>query len=178
MVVQVRWCRDRATWQPCRSSTSVQTMNINDKLASLGIELAPAPGAKGSYVPTLVVDSFVFVSGMLPLVGDTIPVTGIVGATVSPEEAQAAARQCMINMFSRLATDLGSLDKIAQWVKLTGFVASTPAFTAQPAVMNAASDLVVEVFGEQGRHTRSAVGVSSLPLGTPVEIEAILRLKA
>ena len=81
-------------------------------------------------------------------------------------------------MFSRLATDLGSLDKIAQWVKLTGFVASTPAFTAQPTVMNAASDLAVEVFGEQGKHTRSAVGVSSLPLGTPVEIEAILRLKA
>jgi enamine deaminase RidA (YjgF/YER057c/UK114 family) len=84
----------------------------------------------------------------------------------------------MINMFSRLATDLGSLDKIAQWVKLTGFVASTPEFTAQPTVMNAASDLVVEVFGDLGRHTRSAVGVSSLPLGTPVEIEAILRLKA
>ncbi|MGC9155199.1 MAG: RidA family protein [Ferrimicrobium sp.] len=87
-------------------------------------------------------------------------------------------RQCMINMFSRLATDLGGLERIAQWVKLTGFVASAPGFTAQPTVMNAASDLVVEVFGDRGRHTRSAVGVSSLPLGTPVEIEAILRLEA
>jgi enamine deaminase RidA (YjgF/YER057c/UK114 family) len=153
-------------------------MTINDKLAKLGIELAAAPAAKGSYIPVIVVDSFVFVSGMLPLVGDAIPVTGIVGDTVTPEEAQAAARQCMVNMFSRLATDLGSLDAIAQWVKLTGFVASTPEFTAQPTVMNTASDLVVEVFGDQGRHARSAVGVSALPLGTPVEIEAILRLKA
>ncbi|MEX6430577.1 MAG: RidA family protein [Ferrimicrobium sp.] len=152
-------------------------MTINDKLAKLGVELVPAPVAKGSYAPVIVVDSFVFVSGMLPLVGDVIPVTGIVGDTVTPQQAQAAARQCMVNMFSRLATDLGSLDTIAQWVKLTGFVASTPEFTAQPTVMNTASDLVVEIFGDQGRHARSAVGVSALPLGTPVEIEAILRLK-
>lgn len=153
-------------------------MTIKDQLATLGIELAAAPGAKGSYLPTLVVDSLVYVSGTLPLIGDTLQVTGIVGDTVTIEEAQAGARQCMINMFSRLATDIGGLERIAQWVKLTGFVASAPGFTAQPTVMNAASDLVVEVFGDRGRHTRSAVGVSSLPLGTPIEIEAILRLEA
>jgi len=153
-------------------------MTINDRLTELGIELTPAPGAKGSYRPTLVVDSFVYVSGTLPLVGDTIPKTGIVGQQVTIPEAQEAARQCMINMFSRLATDLGDLERIQQWVKLTGFVASTPEFTDQPTVMNAASDLVVEVFGDRGRHTRSAVGVSALPLGTPVEIEAIIRLQS
>ncbi|WP_298207705.1 RidA family protein, partial [Ferrimicrobium sp.] len=109
-------------------------MTINDQLTKLGIELSTAPGAKGSYLPTLVADSIVYVSGTLPLVGDAIQVTGIVGAEVTIEEAQAAARQCMINMFSRLATDLGGLERIAQWVKLTGFVASAPGFTAQPTV--------------------------------------------
>ncbi len=153
-------------------------MTINDRLAELGIELTTAPEAKGSYRPTLVVDSLVFVSGTLPLVDNAILTTGIVGADVTLEEAQRAARQCMINMFTRLATDLGDLDHIGQWVKLTGFVVSTPDFTAQPSVMNAASDLVVEVFGDRGQHTRSAVGVSALPLGTPVEIEAILRLQS
>ena len=151
-------------------------MGINDQLLKLGIELASAPGAKGSYVPTLIVDSYVYVSGALPLVDNVIPTPGIVGDTVSLEEAKVAARQCMVNMFSRLATDLKSLDAIRQWVKLTGFVASTPGFTDQSAVLNVASDLVVEVFGDCGRHTRSAVGVSALPLGSPIEIEAVLRL--
>jgi enamine deaminase RidA (YjgF/YER057c/UK114 family) len=151
-------------------------MSARDRLSELGIELPAAPPAKGAYVPTLEVAQLLFVSGTLPLVDDAIAVTGAVGAEVSVEDAQAAARQCIINMLARLEADLGSLARIGRWVKLTGFVASAPGFVAQPTVMNSASELLVDVFGQAGRHTRSAVGVTSLPLGAPVEIEAIIAL--
>jgi len=151
-------------------------MNLAERFRAAGINLVAPPAPQGSYAPLVVAGSTVYVSGTLPFVDGALEATGIVGDTVTLEAAQRAARQCMINMFARLATDLGDLTRITQWVRLAGFVASTPEFTQQSTVLNAASDLVKELFGDTGIHTRSAVGVSSLPLGTPVEIEAILLL--
>ncbi|MHB8189836.1 MAG: RidA family protein [Ferrimicrobium sp.] len=151
-------------------------MNLSERFRAAGIDLQAPPAPQGSYAPIVIVGNTVYVSGTLPLLNGTLETTGVVGDTVSLEEAQRAARQCMVNMFARLATDLGDLERIAQWAKITGFIASTPNFTQQPTIMNTASDLVKELFGDRGVHARSAVGVSSLPLGTPVEIEAILIL--
>lgn len=152
-------------------------MSALDRLRDLGIELVAPPPAVGSYVPTLVVDGWCWVSGMLPLANGSVVHPGIVGADVGLEEAREAARVATSVLLSRLAADLGSLDRIEQWVSLTGYVQSAPGFHDQPAVMNAASDLVVEVFGPAGRHTRAAVGVAALPLAAPVEIAAVLRVR-
>ncbi len=151
-------------------------MSIEQRLAQSGVELSTPGNPKGSYVPALILSDIVYVSGTLPILGDSMLATGIVGREVNLAQAQASARQCIVNILSRLKADLGSLDRIEQWVKLTGFVASTPDFTEQPKVMNAASDLVKEIFGDAGSHARSAIGVAALPLGAPVEVEAIVKL--
>ncbi len=152
-------------------------MTITEKLAQMGIALDAPPAPQGAYIPLIRTGDLIFVSGTLPLVNGVIPVTGVIGDSVSLEEGEQAARACMANMFARLHTDLGGIESITQWVKLTGFIASAPNFTQQPQVMNAASNLVQEAFGSSGRHSRSAVGVAALPLGAPVEIEAILRVR-
>ena len=152
-------------------------MSISSNLKALGIELVKAPEAKGSYTPTLLVDGTLYVSGTLPLVGDEILHPGVVGVDITLDEAREAAHQCMVNMLSRLSTDLGDLERIERWVKLTGFVASAPGFNSQPQVINAASDLVVGIFEDAGVHTRSAVGVAALPMAAPVEIEAIIKVR-
>jgi enamine deaminase RidA (YjgF/YER057c/UK114 family) len=152
-------------------------MTVTETLAQMGIALDAPPSPQGAYVPLVRTGDLIFVSGTLPLVNGAIPTTGTVGNDVSLEEGEAAARICMTNMFARLHTDLGGIDSITQWIKLTGFIASAPGFIQQPQVMNAASNLVQEVFGNAGRHSRSAVGVAALPLGAPVEIEAILRVR-
>ena len=118
----------------------------------------------------------VWTSGQLPMVEGSLVAVGLVGAEVSPEDAQALARTCALNAIAAAADVAGGIDALAGVLKVVGFVASAPGFTAQPAVINGASGLLGEVFGEAGRHARSAVGVAALPLGAPVEVEVIFRL--
>jgi len=149
---------------------------IDERLRELGIELPSAPAPLGSYVPCVRSGKLLFLSGILPLRNGTLTRTGKVGAEVSIEEAQEDARQIVINALSVVRACAGSLDSVARCVKLNGFVASSPNFTEQPKVLNAASDLIVQIFGEPGRHARAAVGVSVLPLDAPVEIDFIFEI--
>ncbi|MTD17069.1 RidA family protein [Nakamurella sp. YIM 132087] len=150
-------------------------MSALDKLAELGITLPAVPAAAGSYVPTARTGNLLLTSGQLPFVDGVLPATGKVGAEITAEDARGYARLCAINILAAIHDAVG-LDAVARVVKLVGFVASADGFTGQPGVVNGASDLLVEVFGEAGRHARSAVGVAELPLGTPVEVEAIVEL--
>lgn len=151
-------------------------MSVKDKLAELGIELPPVVPPAAAYVPALRTGNYVYVSGQLPFVDGKLPVTGKVGAEVSTEDAAKHARQCAVNILAAV-DDLVGLDNVVRVVKLVGFVASAEGFTGQPVVINGASELLGEVFGEAGKHARSAVGVYQLPLDTPVEVEAILEVK-
>jgi len=132
--------------------------------------------AAGSYVPTARVGDLLFTAGQLPFVDGALPATGPVGAEVSAEDANGYARIAALNLLAAVDAAVG-LDAVVRVVKLVGFVASAPGFTGQPGVINGASDLMAEVFGEAGRHARSAVGVASLPLGAPVEVEGILQVR-
>ena len=147
------------------------------KLKELGIELPEAPKPLAAYVPAMQAGEFVYTSGQVPLEAGELKFKGKVGADLSEEEGYAAARLCAINCLSAVKGLTGSLDKIGQIVKVTGFVNSAPGFTAQPKIVNGASEFLVEVFGDAGKHARSAVGVSELPIGAPVEVEIIVKLK-
>ena len=151
-------------------------MTVADKLAELGIELPEPPPVAGSYVPTVQVGDLIFTAGQLAAGPDGLVATGKVGADVDPETGQACARQCAINVLTQVQAAVGDLDKIRRVVKLTVFVASTPDFDGQAGIANGASDLLADVLGDAGVHARSAVGVASLPLGSPVEIEAIVQV--
>jgi len=153
-------------------------MSPEAKLASLGLTLPQPPAPVASYVPTVRVGHLVFVSGQVPLRDGGLPRTGAIGASLTQEEGMEEARFCAINVLAHLRGVTGSLDDIERIVKLTVFVSSAPGFRAQPTVANGASDLMVEVFGNAGRHARAAVGVNELPLGAPVEVEAIAALHA
>jgi enamine deaminase RidA (YjgF/YER057c/UK114 family) len=142
------------------------------KLTELGLTLPTVVPPVGSYVPAVQSGNYVYTSGQLPFVDGKLPQTGKVGAEVTPEEAAGLARLCAINALAAIDALVG-LGRIVKIVKVVGFVASAPGFTGQPAVVNGASDLFAAVLGEQGRHARSAVGVSELPLGSPVEVEVI-----
>lgn len=151
-------------------------MNLVTRLSDMGIELPPAAAPVASYVPVVVHGGFAYVSGQLPFIEGKL-VTGKLGQDLSTERGIVAARACGLMILAQLeAADL--LDRIARVVKLGGFVACTPDFTDQPKVANGASDLFVEVFGDAGKHARSAVGVPVLPLNAAVEVDAILALKA
>src|SRR4030042_6760086 len=145
-------------------------MSPEDKLKELGIKLLEAPSPLGSYVPVMRTGNLVFLSGILPLVKGKLLRQGRVGESVSLDEAREDARIATINALTILKAHIGSLDKIKSCVKITGYVASAPDFTEQPKVLNAASDLLFEIFGESGKHTRAAVGVNVLPLNSPVEL--------
>jgi enamine deaminase RidA (YjgF/YER057c/UK114 family) len=146
-------------------------------LGRMGIELPPPPSAIASYVPVRVARGFAFVSGQVALVDGTPMYPGHVGGEVTVEEAAEAARRCVLQALSALRAALGTLDRVAGIVQVQVFVASMPGFTAQPAVANGASDLLVEVFGpESGPHARLAVGVSELPLGASVEVALTVEL--
>lgn len=149
------------------------------RLAAAGLSLPPVTAPVGSYVPSLRYGDLVTTSGQVPFVDGTLQATGIVGADggVTPDVAADCARTCVLNAVAAAADAAGGIDNITQVVKVTGFVASAPDFGGQPGVMNAASDLLVEIFGDAGRHTRSAVGVAALPLGAPVEIELTVAVK-
>ena len=145
------------------------------RLAALGLTLPKVVAPVAAYVPAVRTGSHVYVSGQLPMVDGALPVTGKVGAEVSPEQARKLAARCALNALAAV-DDLVGLAAVTRVVKLTGFVASAPGFQGQPGVVNGASELFLEVFGDAGRHARSAVGVAELPLGAPVEVEVIVEV--
>ena len=149
---------------------------IEAKLAELGITLPAAVAPAFQYVPVTVHERLAFVSGQLPRKGETL-VTGKLGAEVDLEQGREAARLCVLQALACLNQFLGSLDRVDRILKVTGFVASAPGFNEQPKVVDAASELLVRICGEAGRHARSAVGVSELPRNVAVEIELIVALR-
>lgn len=155
-------------------------MSVAERLAELGLELPEVPAPAGAYLPAVRAGSFVHTAGQLPFVAGLLPATGKVGDAdhlVSAADAQAMAATCALNALAAAASVLDSLDQVVRVVKLTGFVASDPSFTGQPTVINGASQLLGEVFGDAGRHARSAVGVAVLPLDSPVEVELVLEVR-
>lgn len=150
---------------------------IEDKLGRLGISLPEAAKPVANYVPFVISGKLVFVAGQIPVAQGKPQFVGQLGADVSLEDAVAAARLCAINILSQLKVACGGdLERVRRVVKLVGFVNCGPCFSDIPKVVNGASDLMVEVFGEAGKHARSAVGAASLPLGVPVEVEAIVEM--
>lgn len=152
-------------------------MSIEARLAELGV-VVPAPKAPAyAYVPVVLNGDLAWVSGQLPWRLDGSLPQGKLGAGVSIEDGREAARLCVLNALSVMRQALGSLDRIARVVKVTGFVASAPGFVEQPSVVDGASSLLLEIFGEQGRHARSAVGMAELPRSAPIEIEFVFAVK-
>lgn len=150
---------------------------IDARLGELGIKIPPANVPAGNYVPYVQTGNLLFISGQIPMVDGKPGFIGRLGEEFGAEEGAAAARVCALAILAQAREALGGdLDRITRVVKLTGFVASTPEFTGQPTVVNGASDLFGEVFGEAGRHARAAVGMASLPAGVAVEVEAILEI--
>ena len=150
---------------------------IDAKLAAMGLALPEARVPVANYVPVLTVGSTAYVSGQIPMIDGAL-VTGRVGDDLDVEGGVAAARACGLMVLAQLRQALGSLDRVERIVKLGVFVCSTADFTGHPFVANGASDLMVDLFGDAGRHSRSAVGVPALPLGAAVEIEAVVALRA
>lgn len=150
---------------------------VENKLKAMGITLPDVPKPVAAYVPYVVAGKMVFVSGNLPMEKGEMKFKGRLGADVSVEEGAKAARLAAINAIAALLSAAGDLDRVVRIVRLEGFVASTPEFDAQPKVVNGASELVIEAFGERGRHSRFAVGCASLPLGAPVEIGLIAQIE-
>ena len=146
---------------------------IEERLSTLGVTLPPAAAPAANYVPFVLEGSLLTISGQLPIEGGVVAVAGKLGADVSLEEGQRAARLCAINILAQAKAALGDLARIRRCVKLGGFVASTPGFTDQHLVTNGASDLIAWALGEAGKHARLAVGVPSLPRNAAVEVEAI-----
>ena len=150
---------------------------IEDRLAELGRKLPGVAAPVAAYVPAVRSGSFVFTSGQLPMVDGSLAATGKVGAEVSAEEAKRLAATCALNALAAIKAEIGDLDRVRRIVKVVGFVASTPDFTGQPGVVNGASELLGEVFGDKGVHARSAVGVAVLPLDAPVEVELVVEIE-
>jgi len=153
-------------------------MTASDRLAELGLTLPQAAAPIGSYQPAVRLGDLVYTSGQLPLVNGELSLSGKLGAEVSVEDAAAAARVAGLNAIAAVAAVAGGVDRITRIVKVVVFVAGTPDFAAQPKVANGASDLFAEIFGDDGVHARSAVGVASLPLDAPVEVEIIAQVAA
>ena len=149
---------------------------IEQRLIDHDIELPEAATPVANYVPAVQSGTMLYISGQVPLWNGQRRHIGKLGSDCAVEEGQTAARLCALNIVAQAKAALGDLDRVARVVKLVGFVNSAPDFTDQPAVINGASDLMVEVFGDKGRHARSAVGVAALPLGVSVEVEAILEI--
>ena len=153
-------------------------MSIDQRLAELGIALPEAAAPVASYVPAVEANGLLHISGQISFAEDGSLITGRLGENVSLEDGQAAARRCGIMLLAQMKRFLGSLDRVEQVVKLGVFVNSAADFTDQPKVANGASELMQDVFGEAGRHARSAVGVPVLPLGVAVEVDAIVKIRA
>ena len=147
---------------------------IDERLTELGITLPTVVPPVAAYIPAVVTGNLVYTSGQLPMVDGALPATGKLGAGVSDEQGKQLARQCALNGLAAVASVIGSLDRVTRIVKVVGFVASDPAYTGQPGVINGASEILGEIFGDAGVHARSAVGVAVLPLDSPVEVELIV----
>lgn len=147
---------------------------IDARMEELGLDLPPAPNPVANYVPALHAGNLLFISGQIAKAADGTVVTGCVGTDLTVEDGQKAAQLCALNILAQAKAALGSLDRIQQVVRLTGYVNSGAGFSDHPKVINGASDLMVQVLGDKGRHTRAAVGASGLPANTAVEVDAIL----
>lgn len=152
------------------------TGSIASRLEELGIQLPAVAAPVAAYVPAVRTGNYVWTSGQLPFTNGVLPETGKVGADVSAENAAGYARTAALNALAAINAEVGSLDNIKRIVKVVGFVASDPAFTGQPVVINGASEVLGEIFGDAGIHARSAVGVAVLPLDAPVEVELVVEL--
>jgi enamine deaminase RidA (YjgF/YER057c/UK114 family) len=152
-------------------------VTIADRLTELGITLPPAPKPVAAYVPAVRSGALLFISGQLPTENGQLLFPGKVDADVSVEDATRAARAAALNALAVAHAEIGGLERVRQVVRVTGHVASSPGFTMQPAVINGASELLVQIFGEHGRHSRAALGAAELPLGACVEVELILEIE-
>jgi enamine deaminase RidA (YjgF/YER057c/UK114 family) len=150
---------------------------IEERIMDLGLKLPSPSKPAGSYIPVMMDENMIYVSGQIALESSIIPEVykGKVASNVSIETAQAAARICTLNALSQIKAALGDLDRVKKFIRLSGYVNSDPSFTDQPKVINAASDLLADIFGDAGKHSRVAIGVSSLPLGSAVEIEFLAK---
>lgn len=151
-------------------------MSVTARLAELGIAIPEVVPPVAAYVPAVVTGRYVYTSGQLPMRDGAMIAEGLVGSDVDPESAKECARQSAINALAAAQSVIGSLERVTRVVKVVGFVASAPGFTGQPAVINGASELLLDVFGDAGRHARSAVGVAALPINAPVEVEMVLEV--
>jgi len=151
---------------------------IEGRLGELKIELPPAPGAVGAYVPVMRAGNLIVTSGQLPWMGKQLAFSGPVGGRVTVQEGYEAARLCAINAIAQFKSAVNDLDRIRQIVRLEGYVYSAPGFREQPKVLNGASDLLVDVFGERGKHTRTALGISEMPLDAPVQLVVWAQLES
>ncbi len=149
---------------------------VEEKILELGLELPKISTPIASYIPAKKVGNLVFTSGQLPMVNGELTNTGFLGKEVSIEDANRAAQVCTLNALAAVKGLIGDLDLIKSIIRVVGYVASTPEFTKQPAVVNGASDLLLQIFGDEGKHARSAIGVSALPLNAPVEIELTVEI--
>lgn len=149
---------------------------IEARLAALGVSLPTPAAPQANYVPVVRTGNLLFVSGQIPIGPNGIEFVGKVGAEYDVEQGRACARLCGINIIAQAKAAIGDLEKVVRIVKLVGMVNSTPDFTDQPKVINGCSDFLVDVFGDKGRHARSAVSVASLPFGVAVEIEAVIEV--
>ncbi len=151
-------------------------MSIEDRLKELGITLPKSPEPLGAYMPCVRSGNLLFLSGILPLRDGKLLKKGRVGESLTADEAREEARQVIINAISILKASTGDLDNISRCIKLSGYIASSPDFVDQPYVLNGASELIYEIFGEKGRHARVAIGVNILPLNSPIEIDFIFEV--
>ena len=147
------------------------------RLAELGLTLPPVAAPVAAYVPALRTGNYIYTSGQVPLVDGALAAAGKVGAEVDAETAKQLAQTCALNALAAVKAEIGDLAKVRRVVKVVGFVASAPDFTGQPGVVNGASELLGEVFGDQGKHARSAVGVAVLPMDAPVEVEMVVEVE-
>lgn len=152
-------------------------MSVETNLAALGLELPEVATPAGAYVPAVVSGNLVFTAGQIPLVDGKLMAEGRLGAEITAEQGKEIAQRCALNAIAAVKSVLGDLERVKKVVKVVGFVASTPDFTAQPGVVNGASELLQAAFGDAGIHARSAVGVAVLPLNSPVEVELIVEFE-
>ena len=152
-------------------------VNIESRLKEIGLSLTDAPKPVAAYIPAKQTGNLVFTAGQLPMVNGELISKGLLGQDVEIDEANKAARICTLNALAAIKSVIGDLDRIKQIVRVVGYVASVPTFTQQPAVVNGASELLLEIFGENGKHARSAVGMAVLPLNASVEIELTVEIE-
>jgi enamine deaminase RidA (YjgF/YER057c/UK114 family) len=154
------------------------TTSFDAQLAALGLVLPAPPKPVATYIPVVKVGDLLFLSGMIPLRDGSLIMAGKLGQEISIEQGYEGAKICLLNALAVIRQEFGTLDRVKQVVKMVGYVASTADFVQQPAVINGASDLLVKLFGDAGRHARVAVGAAALPLNAPVEIELIVQMSA